>query len=257
MPDNNLSMLEEFFEDYVPENKTSETSVGAPPETVLQQPTKLTLDEEDEAKAWAKKAKEKREAAFAMIQETAESIFKSTGKMKLIDYLIVQSNFPDYTVRNCLLVSAQRPGATMLRSFDGWRDLGDRIIIKKKSVGITVIEPGEEYVRRDGTVGRYYNTRTLFDISQIQGYDPEPITEEIDINGKLTTLFHVTNSFRIKIFSHTDESRAVLYSPQDIRMYINKSAERQIILYQLLIELAHSIFADRDDYSRIRRSTSS
>ena len=95
MPENNLSMLEEFFEDYVPENKTSETSVGAAPETVLQQPTKLTLDEEDEAKAWAKKAKEKREAAFAMIQETAESIFKSTGKMKLIDYLIVQSNFPD------------------------------------------------------------------------------------------------------------------------------------------------------------------
>lgn len=246
-------MLDEFFEDYVPEGTSSPApakAAEAPP-----QPAKLTkskLDEDDEAKAWAKKAKERRIAAFAMITEMSEGIFRSNGKTKLIDYLIVQSNFPDYTVRNCLLIAGQRAGATVLRSYDGWKDLGDNILIKKNSIGITVIEPGEEYVRQDGSVGRYYNTRTLFDISQIQGYDQEPIKDPTKFDDKLVALFHTTIAFRIKIFSHTDDSKAVMYSSNEVRMYINKSIDTQIIFYQLLVELAHSIFADRDDYSRAK-----
>lgn len=253
MSNDNLSMLDEFFEDYVPEkkaepNKAAETA----PETIPadQPPTQRSLDENDEAKAWAKKAKEKREAAFQTILDMSESIFKSNGTTKLLDYLIVQSNFPDYTVRNCLLIAAQRPGATMLKSFDGWRDYSTRIAIKRNSVGITVIEPGDEYTKRDGTIGRYYNTRTLFDVSQILGYDKEVPKNTVDFNNKLVALFQVTNAFRIKIYSHTDESKAVYYSKPEVRMYINKTIDRKVIFYQLLVELAHSIFADRDDYSR-------
>lgn len=249
MANNNLSMLDEFFEDYVPEKKESEPAKEA---TVPSKPTRNEIERTDEASAWAKKAKEKREAAFAMIVEMSESVFKRKSKTKLIDYLIAQSNFPDYTVRNCLLIAAQRPGATMLKSYDGWKDLSDRIIIRKNSVGITVIEPGDEYTRRDGSVGRYYNTRTLFDISQIQGYDNEIEKESVSFDDKLVALFHVTSAFRIKIFSHTDESKAVIYSRSEVRMYINKQIDTAIIFYQLLVELAHSIFSERDDYSRAK-----
>ena len=203
-------ILDEFFEDYVPKEAKEEKEVVS-----LQKPDeppelpKQSEEDNEEQKAWAKKAKEKREEAFRMIKETSEILFKEKNHTKLADYLMVQSHFPDYTVSNCLLIAAQRPEATVLKSFDGWKNYEEQAHIKKGSSGITILEPGEEFNRRDGSVGRYYNTRTLFDISQIQGIDYEYPVDNSELRDKLAVLFRVTKSMRINIFSHTDETRAI------------------------------------------------
>lgn len=247
---NNLEQLDFLFEDYVPpeKQKAEENAV----QTEKPDEPKKSPEETDEAKAWAAHAKKEREKAFSRIKEMSELIFTSKGNLKLIDYLVIQSNFNDYTVRNCLLIADQRPSATLLKSFDAWKATDDNIFIKKGSVGITVIEPGKEFVRRDGTAGRYYNTRTLFDVEQVQGYDKDERKSDIGFDTKLSALFHVVIALRIKIYSHNDPTRAVLYSPSEYRMYINKAADSKIVYYQLLIELAHSVLSSKDDYSRAR-----
>ena len=40
-------------------------------------------------------------------------------------------------------------------------------IFKKGSKGIEILEPGNEYQRRDGSIGINYNPKTVFDVSSI------------------------------------------------------------------------------------------
>ena len=63
-----------------------------------------------------------------------------------------------------LLILAQKPDATQLKDFDGWKDAGASI--KRQQKGISILEPGEEYEREDGSIGTSYNVKRVFDISQ-------------------------------------------------------------------------------------------
>lgn len=58
---------------------------------------------------------------------------------------------------NALLILAQMPEATQLKDFDGWKDAGASI--KRQQKGISILEPGEEYTREDGTIGTSYNVK--------------------------------------------------------------------------------------------------
>ncbi len=79
-------------------------------------------------------------------------------------YLDVQTRFSHYSATNVLLILAQKPDATQLKDFDGWKDAGASI--KRQQKGISILEPGEEYEREDGSIGTSYNVKRVFDISQ-------------------------------------------------------------------------------------------
>ena len=103
---------------------------------------------------WAAQKKQERENAFALIDETAQHM-TNDGEL-FQSYLDVQAHFDRYSVGNAILITAQKPDATQLADFKGWKDNG--VYIKKGESGIVLLEPGEEYTKDDGSIGVSYNS---------------------------------------------------------------------------------------------------
>ena len=112
--------------------------------------------------AWAEKKQAERQAVYDLADTTAEAVSADGSKFQA--YLDVQTRFSRYSATNVLLILAQKPDATQLKDFDGWKDAGASI--KRQQKGISILEPGEEYEREDGSIGTSYNVKRVFDISQ-------------------------------------------------------------------------------------------
>lgn len=131
---------------------------------------------------WAAQKKQERENAFALIDETAQHM-TNDGEL-FQSYLDVQAHFDRYSVGNAILITAQKPDATQLADFKGWKDNG--VYIKKGESGIVLLEPGEEYTKDDGSIGVSYNSKKVFDISYHTETDTETeIIESDDGNGNI------------------------------------------------------------------------
>ncbi|MEI3401829.1 MAG: hypothetical protein V8R51_05745 [Clostridia bacterium] len=63
------------------------------------------------------------------------------------------------------MVTAQMPEATVLRDFDSWSNLGG--YPKRNRKDVRILEPGDSYMREDGSVGTNYNVKYVIDISQV------------------------------------------------------------------------------------------
>lgn len=130
-----------------------------------QQERKPRLSKEE----YAQMMKEKRQALFNMANEQTFKAVENPDQY--LQYLKLQSIL-DYTVTNTLLVMAQNPNATILKDYTHWREMNK--YVQKGAKGITILEPGKEYQRQDGSIGINYNPKTVFDISQLNGKDNNP-----------------------------------------------------------------------------------
>ena len=112
--------------------------------------------------AWAEKKQAERQSVYDLADTTAVEV--SADGSKFQSYLDVQTRFSRYSATNVLLILAQKPEATQLKDFNGWKEAGASI--KRQQKGISILEPGEEYERADGSIGTSYNVKRVFDISQ-------------------------------------------------------------------------------------------
>ena len=119
-------------------------------------------DQPFDKEAWAEKKQAERKAVYELADTTAESVSADGGRYR--DYLDVQARFDRYSATNALLILAQMPQATQLKDFDGWRDAG--VYVKKKPQSISILEPGDEYQREDGSWATSYNVKRVYDVSQ-------------------------------------------------------------------------------------------
>jgi len=107
--------------------------------------------------------KAERDAAYQLADQTALDVAADGGKFQ--GYLDVQTRFGRYFETNALLVLAQNPSATRLGDFSHWKK--QNCPVKSGETGISIIEPGKNYVRTDGTVGVGFDVKKVFDISQV------------------------------------------------------------------------------------------
>ena len=112
--------------------------------------------------AWAARKQAEREGVYAMIDNYVQNMSKEGGLFQA--YLDVQARFDLYSVSNAILIAAQCPEATKLADFDSWKASG--VYVRRGEDAITIMEPGKEYQRDDGSVGVSYNVKKVFDISQ-------------------------------------------------------------------------------------------
>jgi len=84
-------------------------------------------------------------------------------------YLDVQGHFDRYSVNNAILVSAQMPEATQLKDYGSWKQ--SRAYVDKDAQKVTILEPGKEYEREDGSKAVGYNAKVVYDISQTSAKD--------------------------------------------------------------------------------------
>ena len=88
----------------------------------------------------------------------------SAAKAGMKCYIVHNSDKPEVSVGNALLITGQLPEAKKLADFDTWK--AAKCFIKKGETGILLLEPGEEFQREDGGIGVNYNAKRAFDISQ-------------------------------------------------------------------------------------------
>ena len=146
------------------------------------------------------------------INEGVNAVFESD---KYKEYLKFASKFTDYSVRNTMLISLQRPDATLVAAYGKWKQLGRQV--EKGETGISILAPvtyktnnileverpavddfGNQLYNEDGTektetvekplTGLAFKKVYVFDVSQTSGKEiPDPMSEltgDIDAGRK-------------------------------------------------------------------------
>ena len=123
---------------------------------------------------WAAQKQEQRKAAYELIDTTCEKMMADGVSFQ--QYLDVQGHFDRYSVNNAILVSAQMPEATQLKDYGSWKQ--SRAYVDKDAQKVTILEPGKEYEREDGSKAVGYNAKIVYDISQTSAKDRQQPQEQ-------------------------------------------------------------------------------
>ena len=191
--------------------------------------------------AWAARKQAEREGVYAMIDNYVQNMSKEGGLFQA--YLDVQARFDLYSVSNAILIAAQCPEATKLADFDSWKASG--VYVRRGEDAITIMEPGKEYQRDDGSVGVSYNVKKVFDISQTRvAQRPAPAV----VRDERLLLKALMNNApcRFAISNELPEGVNVAYHPQEHTVYIRQGLDAPTIFRGLAQELARA-HMDRDE----------
>lgn len=122
---------------------------------------------------WAAQKQAQRNEAYALIDQTCSEMMVNGDSFRR--YLEAQGKFDRYTVNNAILVSAQKPEATQLKDKAAWKQ--SRVYVDKDAEKITILEPGKEYTRQDGTKAVGCNAKVVYDISETSAKDRKQAQE--------------------------------------------------------------------------------
>ncbi len=183
--------------------------------------------------SWVKKKQEERAMAYKLMDETADTISKDDSLFKM--YLDIQGSFDKYSVGNCLLITSQMPNATQIKDFEGWKEAGT--FIKKNAKSITILEPGDQYTRADGTVSTSYNPKKVFDISQTN-MKSKPRNVSMADKTKLTAILNEC-PVDVKVVDNiSGTTRLAEWNKDDNVLYVRKNEDIHSTFVQLAQELA-------------------
>ncbi|MED4599735.1 hypothetical protein P9314_03315 [Paenibacillus validus] len=196
--------------------------------------------------AWVHQKQEQRQWTYDTIDTTTMTIVQNGEQFQR--YLDVQSRFDRYSVSNALLILAQRPEATRIADFEGWKEQG--VSIRRKETGFYILEPGEEYRREDGSTATSYNPKKMFDIAQTTAKKPDqPVYP--DDRTRIKALMDRA-PVPITISDALPADVHALYQPDVRNIVIRRGLAAGDIFRALAQELAHAEM-DRGD-SRYSRS---
>lgn len=211
------------------------------------QPTSKNINRDSttfDKEAWAAQKQQERENAYALIDKTAGQMVGDSGLFKT--YLDVQSRFDRYSVGNAILITAQMPDATRLADFKTWKEGG--MYIKKGAAGVTILEPGDEYTRDDGSVGVSYNAKKVFDVSQTN--TRQTPTPSVTHDERLLIKALINNApCRITISDDLPDNVGAVYKSEDKAILVRQGMNAADIFRSLSQELTHA-HMDKGEYNR-------
>lgn len=195
----------------------------------------------DEYKA---RKQQERSDIYALLDSTAEEI-KGSGEL-FQTYLDVQARFDRYSVNNALLITAQMPEATKLADFDTWKDAN--VNVNRGETAISILEPGKEYEKQDGSIGTSFNVKKVFDISQTNSR--ERVTPTVTRDERLLLKSLITNApCKMTISEAMSERLNAIYKPDEKTIFVRQGMDAPTIFKNLSNELAHA-HMDHGDYRR-------
>lgn len=197
--------------------------------------TQPAPQEEFNKDAWAAKKQAERESVYAMIDEHVHDMSVDGGVFQ--GYLDVQARFDLYSVSNAILIAAQCPEATKLADFDTWK--ADGVYVKRGQDAITILEPGKEYKKDDGSRGVSYNVKKVFDISQTRAEQRRAPAVARDERLLLKALMN-NAPCRFSISNKLPEDINMAYQPQDNTIYVRQGLDAPTIFRGLAQELARA-----------------
>lgn len=209
-------------------------------------PQKTQTNQPFDKAAWAEKKQAERQALYEMADDTALSVAGDGDKFR--EYLDIQARFHRYSVTNALLVMAQMPEATQIRDYDGWKSAG--VYVKRQPTAISILEPGKEYPREDGSIGTSYNVKKVFDISQTTARNKAQPSVTLDDRLLLKALI-TRPPVPMQTVDELPNHMGALYDHDQQVIFVRRGMDAANIFRSVSMELAHAeIAAANEDYTR-------
>jgi len=211
-----------------------------------QEQPELTPVDKDE---YAARKKQEREEVYALLDSATEQV---KGRPEQFQALLdVQARFDRYSINNALLILAQKPEANRLADFDTWKS--ENVRINKDEKAISILEPGGEYQRKDGTMATSFNVKKVFDVSQTN--KQEKLTPTITRDERLLLKALITNApCKMVISEEMAVTLNAIYKPENRTIYIRPGMDGPTIFRSLANELAHAHMDKGEGYSRAHSS---
>lgn len=195
--------------------------------------TERPFDKEE----WAAKKQQERTEAFEMLDNATEEAVANPETFR--DYLLIQSRFGKYSVSNALLISYQNNEATYLADFETWKEKG--VFVQKGERAITLLEPGNEFTREDGSTGFSINVKKVFDISQTNS--ERNYTRRTPDERRVLKALISSSPCDIRMTNELNDNVCARYVPKDDAIYIRQGLDGEDIFRSLSQEIVIANFA--------------
>lgn len=192
---------------------------------------------------WKKQRLENRAKAYEMLEEGTKAL---TDTDKFHTYLDVQSRFDRYSVSNAILVAHQMPDAVKLGDSKYWQEQG--VYINKGEKAITILEPGKEFTRDDGTTGVNYNAKKVFDITQTNS-EGGCRERKLPNENVLIKVLVKSSPVPVEITADLPDNTPAIYDKDANEIYVMQGMTAEEIFRALSKEIAHANM-DKGNYNR-------
>lgn len=185
------------------------------------------------------------------LEQGVKEVFTSG---RYTEYLDTMSKFYHYSANNCMLIMMQKPEATMVASYNHWKNDFNRQV-KKGEKAIKILAPiphkrTKEVTLQDGTVesreSQWLSFRAVpvFDISQTEG-DPLPtLTERLSGNVEQydELLAKIVACAPVPVgFEEIQGSALGYFSGAENRIVVRSGMPQEQTIKTLIHEVAHSM----------------
>ena len=192
---------------------------------------------------WAAQKQEQRKEAYELIDTTCQEMMADGGAFQ--QYLDVQGHFDRYSVNNAILVSAQMPEATQLKDYGSWKQ--SRVYVDKDAQKVTILEPGKEYQREDGSKAVGYNAKVVYDISQTSAKDRQPPQEQKTMRELVSAMIDASP---VSFVPMDDLELPAFYDSQQQTIFIKTGLSEEQLFVSMAKEVSAAVFDCKHKESR-------
>ncbi len=196
---------------------------------------------------YAARKKAEKDAAYETIDNSISEMMQSDESF--VDYLKFQSHMEFYSASNAILIMAQCPDATQLKSKGVWKELGVEVQVDEDEA-IHILKPAD-YIDNEGNQRTSYNVDYIYDISQTNA-EPQP-PQKLEGNPRVFTMA-LMNSATIDKKAVDElpiENSTAFYDYDNKTLLVRKKSDSISLFKDISRELALAEIAEGcDEYNR-------
>ena len=192
---------------------------------------------------WAAAKQEQRKEAYELIDNTCSEMMANGGSFR--QYLDVQGHFDRYSVNNAILVSAQMPEATQLKDYGSWKQ--SRVYVDKDAQKVTILEPGKEYQRDDGSKAVGYNAKIVYDVSQTSAKDRQQPQEQKTMRELVSAMIDASPVSFVPV---DDLELPAFYDSSQQTIFIKTGLNEEQLFVSMAKEVSAAVFDCKHKESR-------
>ncbi len=192
---------------------------------------------------WAAQKQEQRKEAYELIDNTCSEMMANGDSFR--QYLDVQGHFDRYSVNNAILVSAQMPEATQLKDYGSWKQ--NRVYVDKDAQKVTILEPGKEYQRDDGSKAVGYNAKVVYDVSQTSAKDRQQPQEQKTMRELVSAMIDASPVSFVPV---DDLELPAFYDSSQQTIFIKTGLNEEQLFVSMAKEVSAAVFDCKHKESR-------
>ena len=199
------------------------------------------------------KFKEKKRAELEALYDAVneETLMIAEDPEKFSAYLRVQARFDRYTVTNAILLLHQFPDAQKLKTFEGWKREGASV--KRGEKSISILEP-YSYTKADGSMGKGFRIKKLFDISQTDvRMSPASFLTGVSSRSLLRALLEAS-PVESEAADTLDHGKDAVYDQKKQKIYIRRMLEPDDFFRAAAVSIAEAQLAKQGSSQEELRS---